>query len=219
MFFSDQPKILRNRFARVIFGVTCSPFLLNAAIRKHAKNYEFDIDFVNKILDSFYVDDFTGGESDFYEALDLFKKLKLRFLDGHFHLRKWRTNDPKLREIISENTSNSLQPEKILEILWEEVDDMLVFDFSEICEIYKILDITKRNFLKILAMFYDPIGLLQPILINLKRFFRRFVNKNSNGMGFYQMVSETSLKSFLCKIMRKFPLLEMFCLKRIVNQK
>ena len=54
---------------------------------------------------------------------------------------------------------------------------MLVFDFSEICEIYKTLDITKRNFLKILAMFYDPIGLLQPILINLKRFFRRFVNK------------------------------------------
>ena len=32
--------------------------------------------------------DFTGGESDFYKALDLFKKLKLRFLDGHFHLRK-----------------------------------------------------------------------------------------------------------------------------------
>ena len=26
--FSDQPKIVRYRFARVIFGVTCSPFLL-----------------------------------------------------------------------------------------------------------------------------------------------------------------------------------------------
>ena len=86
--FSDQPKIVRNRFPRVIFGVTCSPFLLNEAIGKHAKNYEFDIDFVNKILDYFYVDDFTDGESDFYKALDLFKKLKLRFLDGHFHLRK-----------------------------------------------------------------------------------------------------------------------------------
>ena len=124
---------------------------------------------MNKILDCFYVDDFTGGESDFYKALDLFKKLKLRFLDGHFHLRKWRTNDPKLRKIISENTSNSFL---ILGILWEEVDDMLVFDFSEICETYKTLDITKRNVLKILAMFYDPIGLLQPILINLKRLFQ-----------------------------------------------
>ena len=45
-----------------------------------------------------------------------------------------------------------MQPEKILGILWEEVDDMLVFDFSEICEIYKTPDITKRNVLKILAV-------------------------------------------------------------------
>ena len=97
------------------FGVTSSPFLLNKAIRKHVKNYEFDIDFANKILDCFYVDDFTAGESDFYKDLDLFKKLKLRFLDGHFHLRKWRTNDPKPRWIISENTCNVLHLKKFLE--------------------------------------------------------------------------------------------------------
>ena len=62
-----------------------------------------------------------------------------------------------------------MQPEKILGILWEEAGDMLVFDFSEICKTCKTLNITKRNVLKILAMLYDPIGLLQPILINLKR--------------------------------------------------
>ena len=126
--------------------------MLNEAIRKYDKNYEFDIDFVNKILNCFYVDDFTGSESNFYKTLDLFKKLKLKFLDGHFHLRKWRTNDSKLRKIISENTSNSLQTGKIIGILWEEVDDMLVFDFSGFCETYKTLDITKCNVLKILTM-------------------------------------------------------------------
>ena len=97
------------------FDVTGSPFLLNKAIRKHVKNYEFDIDFVNKILGCFYVDDFTAGESDFYKDLDLFNKLKLTSLDGHFHLRKWRTNDPKLRWIISENTCNVLHLKKFLE--------------------------------------------------------------------------------------------------------
>ena len=34
------------------------------------------------------------------------------------------------------------------------------------------LDITKRNVIKNLAMFYDTIGFLQPILINLKRLFQ-----------------------------------------------
>ena len=52
-----------------------------------------------------------------------------------------------LHKIFSENISDSLQPENIIGILWEEVDDMLVFDFSEICETYKIVDITKRNVL------------------------------------------------------------------------
>ena len=151
--FSDQPKIVRSRFAGVIFRVTCSLFLLNEVIRKLAKKFEFDIDFVNKIFDCFYIDYFTGDEGDFYKALDLLKKLKLRFLDGHFfHLRKWRTNDPKSRKIISEDASNSLQPKKILGILRKEVDDMLVFDFSKICETYNTLDITKRSVLKILAM-------------------------------------------------------------------
>ena len=47
--------------------------------------------------------------------------------------------------------------------------------FLEVCgirETCKTLDITKRNLLKTLAMFYDPIGLLQPILTNLKRLFQ-----------------------------------------------
>ena len=40
--FSDQPKIVRNRFARVVFGVTSSPFSLNGTIRKHNQIYDFD---------------------------------------------------------------------------------------------------------------------------------------------------------------------------------
>ena len=35
--FSNQPKIVRNSFARVIFGVTCSPILPNEAIKNMPK--------------------------------------------------------------------------------------------------------------------------------------------------------------------------------------
>ena len=96
--FAECPKIVINRFARVIFGVTSSSFMLNGTIRKHMDRYEFDFDFVKKVLDSFYVDDFTGGENSFEAALELYKKLKIRFTEGLFNLRKWRTNDSKLRE-------------------------------------------------------------------------------------------------------------------------
>ena len=85
---SQTPKIVRNRFARVIFGVTSSPFLLNQTIRKHSQKYEYDTDFIERVLESFYVDDFSGGENSFEKAFELYKKLKLRFLQGLFYLRK-----------------------------------------------------------------------------------------------------------------------------------
>ena len=176
--FSDNPKVVRNRFARVTFGVTSSSYLLNQTIRKHVENYKFDTDFVNKVLESFYVDDFSGGENEFEKALELYKKLKLRFLDGLFYLRKWRTNDKKLRDLISE--TNDLKPSKILGVIWDEDKDNLIFDFSDICKFSKTLPVTKRNVLKVLAMFYDPIGFLQPILIKLKVLFQQICKNKFN---------------------------------------
>ena len=56
--FAAEPKIVCNGFARVVLGVASSPFLLNGTVRKHTSNYNFDSDFVAKILDLFFVDDF-----------------------------------------------------------------------------------------------------------------------------------------------------------------
>ena len=100
--FADQPTIVRNRFARVIWGVTSSSFCLNGTIRKHMQNYSFDEEFIEKVLLSFFVDDFIGGEESVTKAFELFKKLRTRFLEGHFLLRKWKTNNLKLRNLINE---------------------------------------------------------------------------------------------------------------------
>ena len=105
--FSDQPKIVRNRFARVVFGVTSSPFCLNETIRKHVQNHDFDKEFIDKALSSFFVDDFIGGEESVAKAFELFKKLRIRFLEGHFLLRKWKTNNLELRNLITHNNSGN----------------------------------------------------------------------------------------------------------------
>ena len=118
--FSEAPRIVSNRLARIVFGVTSSPFLLNNTITKHLWNY------------GFYVDDFSGGKHTIEKAFELFK-LEIRFLEGLFYLRKWRINDPKLRGLISENNENELKPSKILGIIWNEKNDIIVFKFKEIC--------------------------------------------------------------------------------------
>ena len=170
--FADEPTIVRNRFARVIFGVTSSSFLLNGVIRKHTETYSYDEEFMQQVLNSFYVDDFSGGANNLEKAYELFKKLKLRFLEGLFNLRKWRTNNPVLRQLIDPNCEINCLNSKILGISWNEFSDTFLFDLDEICQTAKSLAPTKRNILKVLSMFYDPIGVIQPIIVNLKLIFQ-----------------------------------------------
>ena len=94
--FSDQPTVTRNRFARVIFGVTSSPFCLNSTIRKHVNQCSDDPAFVNKALKSFFVDDFISGGESVEKAFELFIKLRNRFKEGHFYL--WETNSEQLNK-------------------------------------------------------------------------------------------------------------------------
>ena len=103
--FSGAPRIVRNRFARVVFGATKSPFLVNSAIRKHKGSYDFDEKFIQKVLDSYYVHDFIGGESTMEMAFELFKKLKIRFLEIGLHI--WageRKISPELPHLQTNNS-------------------------------------------------------------------------------------------------------------------
>ena len=50
--------------------------------------YEYDQAFAEKIENSFYVDNFSGGDTSFETALDLYKNLRVRFAEGYFNLRK-----------------------------------------------------------------------------------------------------------------------------------
>ena len=64
-----------------MFGVTSSPFCLNGTIRKHVQSYDFDKEFIDKVYSSFFVDGFIGGEESVTKAFELFKKLRIRFLE------------------------------------------------------------------------------------------------------------------------------------------
>jgi hypothetical protein len=58
------------RFARVVFGVASSPFLLNATLQKHINAYKStDLKIVENLLQSLYVDDLNSGADNTPEAL------------------------------------------------------------------------------------------------------------------------------------------------------
>ena len=76
---SRHPNLQVYRFARVAFGVSSSPFLLNATIRHHLTCTDIPNDFADRVLKSLYVDDYLGGDDSDESAFEMYKKLKSSF--------------------------------------------------------------------------------------------------------------------------------------------
>ncbi|KAL5500691.1 hypothetical protein EMCRGX_G012286 [Ephydatia muelleri] len=194
---SSLPKIVILRFTRVVFGITSSPFLLNATLQLHLKKYEMeDPSFVNKFMHSIYVDDVAFGGDSTNEVFELYLKTKSRLAEGGFNLRKFVSNDRGLQEKIERQeglremftqgctvaqddnsfakTSLSYQSDvnlgeqRVLGICWNPVEDKLQFEVKEIAQLAKQVNPTKRTIVSIAAKFYDPLGIISPIVAKFK---------------------------------------------------
>ena len=110
----DTPELRVYRFTRVVFGVSSTPFLLNATIRFHLENYlETDKSLVQQLLRSTYVDDIvTGGQTE-DDVFALYTRSKEIFREGGFNLRKFQTNSVPLQAQIDlkESLKGSSSPQ------------------------------------------------------------------------------------------------------------
>ena len=66
------------------------------------------------------------------------------------------------------HTTDNNKPKKVLDVTWNNKTDTLIYKFLDLIKEAKLLKPTKRNVLKILSSFYEPMGLIQPIIIGLK---------------------------------------------------
>ena len=99
----DAPTIQTYRFTRVVFGISSSPFLLNATIKHHLEKYgETYPQFVQLFLRSVYVDDVSFGADNDDDAYKLYLKSKTILREGGFNLRKFVTNSMTLQQRINE---------------------------------------------------------------------------------------------------------------------
>ena len=109
--FAKEPKVEVKRFTRLVFGVSSSPFLLNATLKYHLNKYAVsDPEFVKKILKALYVDDLTTGGQTVNETYKLFLKTKLRMLEAGFNMRKWSSNS---RELVDKIKSADYREEEV----------------------------------------------------------------------------------------------------------
>lgn len=95
-------------FACAVFGVSASPFLLNATIDHHMEK-SANHHFVETFCRSIYVDNLTTGSGDVESAHEFYIKVKLHLSEASFNLRMFESNSPDLCRRIQENEQKSYQ--------------------------------------------------------------------------------------------------------------
>ena len=191
----EEPELRVFRFTRVVFGVSSSPFLLNATVKYHLERFlDSNEAVVRCLLESTYVDDIISGASSEEEAFELFVQAKEIFHQGGFNLRKFLSNSQTLQARIDaeEKLSDSSPSEdglpargevKVLGITWKPDCDSLNFDLSDLSATAEALHPTKRNLVSMIGRIYDPLGFLAPVTIKFKILFQKLCQSKLDWDG------------------------------------
>ena len=196
-----NPDVIILRFARVVFGVSSSPFLLNATIKHHVEKFSSSHpELVKQLLQSIYVDDVVFGDDDEDSAYELYNNSKSILKSASFNLRKFTTNSPTLQARIDKAEGVAIQTEshnsqamdldetyakytlgatqqqlgeqRILGVRWDVSSDQILFDFSNIVKLATNLEPTKRSVVSLVGRFYDPLDFTAPVTIRFKILFQ-----------------------------------------------
>lgn len=119
----------------------------------------------------FYVDDLITGADSQTQLVNNCRSVKQQLGNSQFHLRKWNSNNPQIvNQIVGENGSDSLlniiknESSKTLGLLWNCKEDILMFSFNTM----QHKEITKREILSIISQIFDPLGLINPCVLEAK---------------------------------------------------
>ncbi|CAC5355057.1 unnamed protein product [Mytilus coruscus] len=110
------------KFKIVLFGATCSPFILNAVLSKHINNHQTES--TDNLKRDLYADNIVSSFNSEDELSQYFKVIRKLFADGGFTLRAWASNNKLLQQLAeSEKVLDTAQVIKVLGLRWTTDQD------------------------------------------------------------------------------------------------
>ena len=159
------------QFNSLVFGVNSSPYQAQFVSQKHAReNQEHYPRAAETILESTYMDDSMDSSPSEEECVRLYEELSALWGSAGMHARKWLSNSEQVLEKIPEEDraaevdldKGQLPSVKTLGVLWLAKEDVFTYKVNPPDEKFQL---TKRNFLRKIAMLFDPMGFLAPYVI------------------------------------------------------
>ena len=195
----EEPSVFR--MTRVIFGVSASPFLLQATIKRHLSQYS-DVwsSSALRLSTDLYCDDLLTSLKTEEEAENFIQETKQIFCEARMNMRKWASNKA-LSGVRDADCSGPVslldggsEEKKVLGVLWARTDDSLRFDPSSLMLLSDSLRPTKRNILRISARIFDPLGLLTPFTVRTKMMLKQLW---MHGRGWDDAMNQESQRLWL----------------------
>ncbi|XP_028161100.1 uncharacterized protein LOC114353336 [Ostrinia furnacalis] len=162
---SELKEIITYRHCRVVFGLTCSPFLLAGTIKHHLENYNGPWkETAERLLYSFYTDNcVTSLEEE--EVPKFVSEAREIMAMGKFDLRGWVTAP-------NSESVPDYEEVSVLGLNWNTKDDVLTCKVESL-NTMKQGNITKRSLLSIAHRVFDPIGFMAPTTLIPKLILQR----------------------------------------------
>nr|CAD2208431.1 unnamed protein product [Meloidogyne enterolobii] len=160
------------RFTRVSFGLTVSPFLLNATLQEHLGLFESPV--ARSIEENLYVDNIMiemrkedRVEEVCREATEILEAAGMSIRE-FFGVSK-----EEFGEVPEGKLAPDLEKTKILGLYWYLNKEKLTIPFPKFEG-----SVTKRQVLSTIAKIYDPLGLISPCLIPAKKVLQKIFEAN-----------------------------------------
>ena len=154
------------RFKVVLFGATCSQFLLNATILHHMSTVELHPDTCRDIKNGLYIDNLQHTADSEEELQEHHWTARRIFSKANLILREWATNSPLLyKQLVFDNVAASDQEVvKMLGMKWLPAKDVITYNIKSLEQPVT----TKRQCLSVTAQLFDPMGMLLPVTIRAR---------------------------------------------------
>ncbi|XP_067620031.1 uncharacterized protein [Eurosta solidaginis] len=157
----------------VTYGTSCAPFLAVRCLRQLAYNnvstHSIGAAFT---LRDFYVDNLMTGAATIEEVVAIKNEVIDLLAGGGFPLRKFASNHhniiadiPDADRVVNVNIGG-VSYIKALGLKWSPQDDNFLFSYSSLDP--PSSKISKRTILSRIARLFDPLGLLNPIVVTCK---------------------------------------------------
>ena len=153
------------RFKVVPFGATSSPFMLNAVLQYHLRQYNIAVS--RDMLSNLYVDNIISGCDTEPAVVNYYREARAIMCDARLNLRSWSSNSTELiTAAIKDNTAEKALSVNVLGLRWTPTSDKLHLATKPILAHDHL--VTKREVLQGLSKIFDPLGFVAPVVLRAK---------------------------------------------------